>query len=239
MEHRTDQLRGHINTEDQKDFYADGVRGDLFHRQRSGAEVFYIHRYQVVKFLVILNSPRCNLGLFQSRVSSVWVCLNRGSSFPVDFKFGSEAVDEGDWGGQQRRVQMKTCIGGEPQQDQLIDGRGSRKDLCLQRISSRINHIDGRGSRKDLRLQRISSRIDQIDGRRWRKDLCLQRAEDQQQDEPHRRKMIKEWTIIGRGSRRASTSSGGERDVVHFSTKTNRTSSTSWSRSYIFSLLNV
>ena len=53
----------HVDTEDQEDL----------HRQRSGAEVFYIYRYQVVVFLVISISPHCNLGLFQSGVGSVWI----------------------------------------------------------------------------------------------------------------------------------------------------------------------
>ena len=69
--------------------------GDL-HRQRSDADVFYIHRYQAVAFHVITISPRCNLGLFQSVVGSVWVCLNTGSPVMADCKFGSEAVDKGD-----------------------------------------------------------------------------------------------------------------------------------------------
>ena len=75
---RTDKLRGQDN---QDDIYTDGVvRGDLLRRRRSGAEVFNIHRYQVVSFLVISNSPRCNIALFQSGVGSVCMCLNTGSS---------------------------------------------------------------------------------------------------------------------------------------------------------------
>ena len=53
----------HANTDEQDVIYTDSVRR-LLHRQRSGAGVFYIHRYQVLDVLVISNSPRCNLGLF-------------------------------------------------------------------------------------------------------------------------------------------------------------------------------
>ena len=56
----------HVDPEDQEDLP----------RQRSGAEVFYIHRYQVVAFLVISISARCNLWLFQSEVGSVWLSLD-------------------------------------------------------------------------------------------------------------------------------------------------------------------
>ena len=156
----------HVDPEDQEDVYTDGVREDLLHRQRRGAEVFYIHRNQVVAFLVISNSLRCNLWLFQSGVGSVWMCLNTGSSVLVDCKFGSEGVDE----------EIRKANSG-----------GSRGRPASAEISSRINHIDGRGSRKDRCLQRISRRINHI---------------------------------IGRGSRRASTWSGGAREVVHFGTRT-------------------
>ena len=69
------------------------------HHQRSGADVFYINRYQVVAFPVISISPRCNLRLFQCGVGSVWVCLNTGNRVLLDCKFGSGVEDEGDSGG--------------------------------------------------------------------------------------------------------------------------------------------
>ena len=76
--------------------YIDSEDQENLHREMSGVEVFYIHRYQVVAFLVISISPRCSLGLFQFGVGSVWMCLNTESSVLVDCKFGSEAVDEED-----------------------------------------------------------------------------------------------------------------------------------------------
>ena len=38
------------------------------------------------------------------------MCLNTGSPIRVDFKFGSEAANEGGSQDQQRRIQEKICI---------------------------------------------------------------------------------------------------------------------------------
>ena len=65
---RTNQLRRQQRI---KRAFTQTVRGNLLHHQ-SGAEIFYIHIYQVVEFRVNPNSPLCNLGLFQSEVGSVW-----------------------------------------------------------------------------------------------------------------------------------------------------------------------
>ena len=88
-----------MDIEDQDDIYTDGgVRGDHLHRRRDGAEVFYIHRYQVVAFLLFRFSS-LQSRVVQSGVGSGCVCLNTGISVLVDCKFGSKAVDEGDSGG--------------------------------------------------------------------------------------------------------------------------------------------
>ena len=171
---RTRGSRGSSSSEEQRTklIHVDPEDREDLHRQRSGADVFYIHRYQVVVFLVITISLRCSLGLFRSGVGSVWVCLNTGSSVLVDCKFGSEAVDEGD----------SEVVCRDQQQDQPHRRKTIKEGSSYARISSRINHI-----------------------------------------------------IVG-GSRRASTSSDGEREVVHFGIRTYRTSSTIRSRSYISSL---
>ena len=101
-------------------------QGELLHRRRSGAEVFYIHRFQVVEILVISNSSRCNLGLFQFEIHSVGGVLNTRSPVRVNCKFGPEAAYE-DSEGQQRRIQRKTCFGGKQQKYQLLEGGRSRR----------------------------------------------------------------------------------------------------------------
>ena len=93
-EPRQDHLIG--KKESRSGFALARDRGDLLRHQGGGDEIFYIYRYQVVEFLVISNSSRCNLGLFPSGVGSVWVYLDTGSPVGMDCKFESEAADEGD-----------------------------------------------------------------------------------------------------------------------------------------------
>ena len=126
----------YVGTEDQEDL----------HRQRSGAEVFYIHRFQVVAFLVISISPHCNVGLFQSGVGSVWMCLNTGSSVLVDCKFGSEAVDEGDSEGRPQRISRKI-------NHIIVRGSAAESRTSSSEEQRAINHLDRRGPRKELRPQ--------------------------------------------------------------------------------------
>ena len=119
--HRRRRNSGQIDTEDEEDL----------HRQRSGAEVFYIHRYQVVVFLVTSISPHCNLLLFQFGVGSVWMCLNTGSSVLVDCKFGSETVDEEDSEGRLQRISSKI-------EDTIVDGTAGDQPHRRKRIKGRI-----------------------------------------------------------------------------------------------------
>ena len=63
----------------------------------------------MVEFLVISYSPRCNLELFPAGIGSVWVCLDTGSPVGVDYKFGSEAADEGNSERQQLRIQGRSA----------------------------------------------------------------------------------------------------------------------------------
>ena len=60
----------HVDTEDQEDL----------HRQRNGSEVFYIHKYQVVTFLVIPISSQCNLGFQSGLAQSGYVWIHKKSS---------------------------------------------------------------------------------------------------------------------------------------------------------------
>ena len=144
-----------VDRVDQDDIYTDGgVREDLLHRWTDGVKVFYIHKNKLVAFLVISNSPRCTLGLFQSGVGSAWMCLNTGRqswwiarSCRRPKEIGKVVC---------RRISSRI---------NHIDGRGPRNDHRLQRTSSRINHIDGRGSKEGSSSTGISSRINHIDGK--------------------------------------------------------------------------
>ena len=77
-------------------------------------------------------------------------------------------------------------------------------------ISDRINSSTKKDQGEDLHPE--DERQDQLDGRGSRKDLRRQRIISSIHD------------IDGRGFRRASASSGGEREVVHFGTRIGRTS---------------
>ena len=170
---RTDQLRRQQRI---KRTFAQTVRGHLLHHQRSGAEVFYIHRYQVVEFIVISNSPLCNLGLFQSEVGSVWGVFEYRKSNPGGFQ-----VRIGGRG--RRRVGRSTAEDTgedlhreEPRQHQIIDGRGSRRDLHPE--DQRPDQlIAGRGSRRGPSSRR-SATGSTIRRRKIKEKTVIQRISD-------------------------------------------------------------
>ena len=199
---------GRINspaTEDQEDFYTDGARSSSsseeqrtnhLRGQRGSRQHLHTRwcarrsssssegwRRGLLHPQIPGGSISCYLEFssLQSRVVSVWGWLSLGVFEYRKFSPGGLQVRVGGCG----RMRFGRSSAEDQQQDQPHRWKKIKKDLRLQRISSRINHI------------------------------------------------------IDRGSRRASTSSGGEREVDHFGTRNNRTSSTGRSRSYIFSLLNV
>ena len=91
-------------------------------------------------------------------------------------------------------------------EDQLQD-QGQHR-----RRSSRINHIDGEDQRNDFRPQRISSRIKDIEGGGAAGSSS---AEDQLQDQGHRRRRSSR-IFVRRGSAAGSrTSSEKQQDQPH------------------------
>ena len=134
-----------------------GSRGST--RLRSGADVFYIHRYQVVAFLVISISPRCNLGLFQSGVGSAWMCLNTGSSVLVDCNFGSEAVDEEDSGGRLQKSAAVSTTSTEDDQGTIFVCKDQQQDQPhhRQRIQESCYVVRQRKGGRPLRYQDLQN----------------------------------------------------------------------------------
>ena len=143
-------------------------------------------RRRTVAFLVISISPRCNLGLFQSEVGSVWMCLNTGSSVLVDCKFGSEPVDEGYSEGRPQRISSKI-------KDIIV--RGSEAG---SRTSSSEEQQDQPHRRRRIK-GRIFVRIGSAAGSR------ISSSEEQQTDHPRRH----------RGSRGSASSEERRRGLLH------------------------
>ena len=92
-----------------------------------GTEVFYIHRYQVVEFLVISNSPLCNLGLFQSEVCLVWGVFQYRKSNPGAFQVRIGGCGRRNVGKSTADDPGEDLYRGEPRERQIIDGGGSRR----------------------------------------------------------------------------------------------------------------
>ena len=149
-----------MDREDQDDIYTDGrVREDLLHRRRDGAEISYIHRYQVVEFLVISISPRCNPWLFQSGVGSVWVCLNTGSPVMVDCKFGSEDVDDRDSGSRLQGSAAVSITSTEDDQGRIFVCKDQQQDQTHHRqmIQESFYIVRRRKGGRPLRYQDLQN----------------------------------------------------------------------------------
>ena len=136
--------------------------------------------------------------------------LNIGSPVRVDFKFGSEAADEGGSDDQQRRIQEKTCIGREPWQDQLIDGGGSRKGPSSRRTATGSTQRRKRIKERTF-IQRIIDMINSSTEEDQAEDL---HPEDQRQDQ----------LIDGRGSRSEPSLAGDPGEFLHRQTEEGRSS---------------
>ena len=111
-------------------------------------------------------------------------------------------TDEADSERQQLRIQEKTCIGGASRKDQPIDEKGSRSRSSSAGDPGELLHRQTEEGRFGT-----STAEDPGEGLHRRRDTA---------GSPHRRKRIKEWIFIGRGSRKASTSTDGRMEVIHF-----------------------
>ena len=130
---------------------------------------------------------------------------------------------------QQRRMQKKICIGGESRQDQFLDEKGSRRASTSTDGGREVRNINSGGSRRRCTSAesrgRISSSTRKDPGELLHRQTVEGRfgtstAEDLGEDlhrrrvtagSTHRREGIMEWIFIGKGSRRASTSTDGRR----------------------------
>ena len=146
---RDDQLRRQQRI---KRAFTQTVRGNFQHHQ-SGAEIFYIHIYQVVEFRVIPNSPLSSLRLAQSDMY-----LNTGSLNPGGFQVRIGGRERGRVARSTAEDPGEDLHRGEPRQHQLVDGRGSRRGPLSRGSATGSTHRRKRIKEKTF-IERINDMI--------------------------------------------------------------------------------